>query len=416
MTIQQTGAVMDVLTVAYPQFYRGKDQRERQNALKLWAEMFSEDPLELVLAAVKRLIATDTKGYPPPIGAVKEQIWQVQHPQQMTEQEAWRLVAKAVNTADAERSFAALPPEVQQAVGSPVQLAEWGRMEETAFQSVVASNFQRAFRSRFVDDDDGGIAHVGDVHLGAALHGDIAGAEAIASAAFDGQIGVVQGPVAAVGGVAVDLLERHLGVVKLEVGLVRAAGGGGPLNLLHRNGGVVHFQVCVVGDVEAGAVIAVGRIPVGSAADGHVHAVQGERSAAVHVESDVAVPGVRPFANHVTVFYINRNLLAVAVDGDVLGDHILCVGQSGVLQQVDFAAGVLDRTQGILQSAGGGLAIRANPGSLRAVAVRNRGERAEVGGLPGQGLGVLVPGRLHLLLLAAVGAVDHHGVLIGIVR
>ena len=148
MTIQQTGAVMDVLTVAYPQFYRGKDQRERQNALKLWAEMFSEDPLELVLAAVKRLIATDTKGYPPPIGAVKEQIWQVQHPQQMTEQEAWRLVAKAVNTADAERSFAALPPEVQQAVGSPVQLAEWGRMEETAFQSVVASNFQRAFRSR----------------------------------------------------------------------------------------------------------------------------------------------------------------------------------------------------------------------------------------------------------------------------
>ena len=76
MTIQQTGAVMDVLTVAYPQFYRGKDQRERQNALKLWAEMFSEDPLELVLAAVKRLIATDTKGYPQPIGAVKEQIWQ----------------------------------------------------------------------------------------------------------------------------------------------------------------------------------------------------------------------------------------------------------------------------------------------------------------------------------------------------
>lgn len=148
MTIQQTGAVMDVLTVAYPQFYRGKDQRERQNALRLWAEMFSEDPLELVLAAVKRLIATDTKGYPPPIGAVKEQIWQVQHPQQMTEQEAWRLVAKAVNTADVERSFAALPPEVQQAVGSPVQLAEWGRMEETTFQSVVASNFQRAFRSR----------------------------------------------------------------------------------------------------------------------------------------------------------------------------------------------------------------------------------------------------------------------------
>ena len=31
---------------------------------------------------------------------------------------------------------------------SPAQLAQWGRMEETAFQSVAASNFQKNYRER----------------------------------------------------------------------------------------------------------------------------------------------------------------------------------------------------------------------------------------------------------------------------
>ena len=148
MNTKETAAVMDILSAAYPQFYRGMGPAERKSAVTLWAGMFQDDPLQIVLAAVKRLIATDTKGFPPAIGAVKEQIWRIQNPQQLTEQEAWQMVAKAVNTADAEKAFASLPAQVRQIVGSPVQLAEWGRMDETAFQSVVASNFQRSFRAR----------------------------------------------------------------------------------------------------------------------------------------------------------------------------------------------------------------------------------------------------------------------------
>ena len=33
-------------------------------------------------------------------------------------------------------------------MGSPAQLAQWGRMEESAFQSVAASNFQKNYRER----------------------------------------------------------------------------------------------------------------------------------------------------------------------------------------------------------------------------------------------------------------------------
>lgn len=146
MNRQETGAIMDILRAAYPRLYA--DQKEVRSALNLWHDMFADDDVRIVAAAVKRLIATDTKGFPPPIGAVKEQIWRIQNPNQLTEQEAWQMVAKAVNTSNPERSFNELPPEVRQIVGSPVQLTEWGRMDETAFQSVVASNFQRSFRAR----------------------------------------------------------------------------------------------------------------------------------------------------------------------------------------------------------------------------------------------------------------------------
>lgn len=148
MTRKETGAVMDTLRVAYPQFYRGNQERESALAVKLWAELFAQDDLKTVLAAVKRLIALDTRGFPPAIGAVKEQVWRLQHPQELDAVGAWALAAKAVNSPDYEAAFAALPEEVRQVVGSPAQLAQWGRMEETAFQSVAASNFQKSYRER----------------------------------------------------------------------------------------------------------------------------------------------------------------------------------------------------------------------------------------------------------------------------
>ncbi len=148
MTRKETGAVMDTLRVAYPQFYRGNQERESALAVKLWAELFAQDDLKTVLAAVKRLIALDTRGFPPAIGAVKEQVWRLQHPQELDAARAWALAAKAVNSPDYEAAFAALPEEVRQVVGSPAQLAQWGRMEESAFQSVAASNFQKNYRER----------------------------------------------------------------------------------------------------------------------------------------------------------------------------------------------------------------------------------------------------------------------------
>lgn len=150
MTLTETGQVMDVLTVAYPQFYRRQSPEERAKALMLWASMFEGDPVELVVGAVKALVAAKEDDWPPSIGAVKAKIRLLTEPEQMTEAEAWGLVRRAIRNSsyESKREFEALPPMLQKLVGDASQLRDWALMEEETVQSVVASNFQRSYKVR----------------------------------------------------------------------------------------------------------------------------------------------------------------------------------------------------------------------------------------------------------------------------
>lgn len=150
MTIQETGIVMDILTVAYPGFYTGKNAQDPGKTLKLWAEMFRDDDVKIVAAAVKALIATKTDTFPPSIGAVKEKMRQIFQPEEMTELEAWSYVRKAIaNSAyRSQEEFEKLPPVVQSVVYTHEQLKEWARMDEKTINSVVSSNFQRSYKAK----------------------------------------------------------------------------------------------------------------------------------------------------------------------------------------------------------------------------------------------------------------------------
>ena len=147
MTRQETGVIMDILTAAYPRFY-AKDI-DMGSQLNLWSTMFADDDVRLVSAAVKALIATDIKGYPPLIGAVKEQMRKLTSPDEMSEAEAWARIRKAISNSgyEARKEFDKLPAILQKLVGSPSQLHEWSMMDTEVLQSVVASNVQRGFRT-----------------------------------------------------------------------------------------------------------------------------------------------------------------------------------------------------------------------------------------------------------------------------
>lgn len=150
MNIEETGIIMDILKAAYPQFYRGQSETDIINAINLWSEMFADDDVAFVAAAVKSYIAIDEKGYPPHIGAIKNTMHNLTKIGGMDSSQAWDLVRKAASKSGygAGEEFRKLPENVRSVVGSPSQLYEWSQMDSDIFNSVVASNFQRAYKAR----------------------------------------------------------------------------------------------------------------------------------------------------------------------------------------------------------------------------------------------------------------------------
>lgn len=150
MNLVETAKLMAVLETAYPMFYAKKTQQEREDAIRLWAEMFADEPGELVAVAVKALIKSRVSTFPPGIGEITEMIQQITQPDQMTEMEAWGLVLKAISNSNynSAEEFQKLPQVLQRLVGAPSQLREWAAMDSETLNSVVASNFQRSYKVR----------------------------------------------------------------------------------------------------------------------------------------------------------------------------------------------------------------------------------------------------------------------------
>lgn len=140
MTIQETAKVMDVIKGAYPNW-----NATRETAI-VWAQLFMDDPVNEVVAAVKSFIASDVKGFPPVIGQIKQLMSELKT-DDLGEQEAWALVRKAIGNGiyGSSTEFAKLPPILQKVVGDPDQLTEWAMLTD-GLDTVVASNVMRSYR------------------------------------------------------------------------------------------------------------------------------------------------------------------------------------------------------------------------------------------------------------------------------
>lgn len=147
MTEMETKKILSLVAAAYPNFQNGRDT---QLTVAMWTRMFADETFQEVQAAFEAYLATDTKGFPPAIGALKERIVQFRNKDAMTEVEAWRLVSKAIKRGiyNSAEEFAKLPPIVQSVVGGHEMLREWAMMPLDEVETVVASNFQRSYKMR----------------------------------------------------------------------------------------------------------------------------------------------------------------------------------------------------------------------------------------------------------------------------
>lgn len=150
MTKTETEMIIRVLEAAYPMFYRNKTADDRRDALRLWYDMFEEDDGALVGAAVKAYIATNTSGFPPDIGQIKQRLVKLKHPDMLDEAQAWAIASRAIQRSayHAAEEFEKLPEVIKCVVASPSMLKSWAMADGDDLQTVIASNFQRAYRAR----------------------------------------------------------------------------------------------------------------------------------------------------------------------------------------------------------------------------------------------------------------------------
>lgn len=148
MTRDETIKILMVIQAAYPNY----KPQDKTVAVNVWTEMLSDIPYEKVSAAVKVYIQTNTSGFAPSVGDIREKVRDIfSKEDDLNETAAWSLVLKAIrrSTYYSDEEFAKLPQVVQRAVSSPIQLREWATLEDVDGKTltVIQSNFQRTFRA-----------------------------------------------------------------------------------------------------------------------------------------------------------------------------------------------------------------------------------------------------------------------------
>ena len=145
MTLTETNKILAILAVVYKTL-NDSDAKARSN---LWAMMFADEAYELVNAAVQVYIASDTKGFPPTIGKIKQLCQELNEGPAISEAEAVSLILKATKNGiyGAEEEFEKLPPACQQIVVSPERLRDWALLDAGEVNTVIASNLRRAYVS-----------------------------------------------------------------------------------------------------------------------------------------------------------------------------------------------------------------------------------------------------------------------------
>lgn len=144
MNRKETGKILGLIQAYYPRFLDG---RNPDITLDGWQMIFADDPYEIVQSALMAYVSTETKGFPPMPGALKE----LMKPKaaEVSEFEAWHEVKRALSNSiyGSKEEFDRLSPLCKRIVGSPNVLREWAVLDTEELDTIVGSNFQRSYRA-----------------------------------------------------------------------------------------------------------------------------------------------------------------------------------------------------------------------------------------------------------------------------
>ena len=144
MTETEVRKLLAMTQAVYPNY----NPPSREAAVNAWLMCLSEYDSNVVMAAFKAYMTTNTSGFAPVPGQLVEILQTLTQPSELNEIEAWSIVRKALRNCgyNAEQEFAKLPTVVQKAVGTPQQLKIWACDSEFN-ENVVSSNFIKTYRT-----------------------------------------------------------------------------------------------------------------------------------------------------------------------------------------------------------------------------------------------------------------------------
>lgn len=145
MTREETLKILMTMQVAYPNY----KVHNKDFAIDIWHDLLSDYTYQVVSAALKAYILTDTSGFAPSVGELVEKIQLITKPDELNEMEAWSLVRKAIKNGwyGYEKEYSKLPEIVQKCVGNSAALREWSCLDASSIDTVIQSNFIKTYRN-----------------------------------------------------------------------------------------------------------------------------------------------------------------------------------------------------------------------------------------------------------------------------
>lgn len=144
MTERETAKIIALLR----EYYKDSESTTLQAKVKAWHLLLCDYDYAEAERAVLELASKYQNEFMPAPARLIETIRSAKSVNSLSAQEAWNMVSKAVSRTDwfnPSKQFDALPPEVQRAVGDANMLKEWGMVDVNTFNTVIYSNFLKAF-------------------------------------------------------------------------------------------------------------------------------------------------------------------------------------------------------------------------------------------------------------------------------
>lgn len=145
MTLDDTKKLLMAIDSIYPSF----NVENPIATAETWTWALSEYPASAVMAALQVYIKSNNTGFAPSVSQLIGCMYKTHDNSHLSEGEAWALVKKAIQNGNygSEEEFEKLPPLVKRAVGNSNMIRQWAMSETDEVNTVVASNFQRTYRT-----------------------------------------------------------------------------------------------------------------------------------------------------------------------------------------------------------------------------------------------------------------------------